>query len=329
MARPGITKDQVFDAADALAREGQSPTVVAVRSRLGGGSPNNITKWLSEWKTLHETQKAETLPPLPEGVESAMRQVWGAAWKDAQGQLEGEREALNTARKDIEKERTEMLGEIEQLDQNLERTQHEILVGKDTLDTERQAHHQTRSELRESRAISEERKQRINAQEMDLRELRSKIQDAEIRAGRLEAELAHAQQDIAREKQHQAQTQRQAERLQGDLTQARGENDRLRAELESAKRHAKEAKGIADAAGKKIQRLEAALDEERQARTAAEKAAAELRVEAATLTERAAHAEELRERVQELRGQLVDQSKPKARRTPSKRGGNPQEDGQG
>ncbi len=112
MARTGVTREQVFETADALVREGQNPTVVAVRTRLGGGSPNTITPLLAEWKTLNETKQAAAMPAVPEPVEAVMRQVWGAAWQQAQGQLEGEREALGTARKEIAKERAEMLAEI-------------------------------------------------------------------------------------------------------------------------------------------------------------------------------------------------------------------------
>ncbi|MFY9974020.1 MAG: DNA-binding protein, partial [Chromatiaceae bacterium] len=85
MPRPGVAREQVFETADALVREGQNPTVVAVRSRLGGGSPNTITPLLAEWKALHERGQAASLPPVPEPVEAVMRQVWGAAWQQAQG----------------------------------------------------------------------------------------------------------------------------------------------------------------------------------------------------------------------------------------------------
>jgi Plasmid replication region DNA-binding N-term len=44
MPRAGITREQVFETADGLVREGQNPTVVSVRARLGGGSPNTITR---------------------------------------------------------------------------------------------------------------------------------------------------------------------------------------------------------------------------------------------------------------------------------------------
>jgi transketolase len=116
MARTGVTREQVFETAEALLREGQNPTVVAVRTRLGGGSPNTITPLLAEWKALNETQQAQAMPAPPQPVQTVMRQVWGTAWQQAQAQLEGEREALGAARKEIAKEREAMLAEITRMD---------------------------------------------------------------------------------------------------------------------------------------------------------------------------------------------------------------------
>ena len=67
-----------FDLGPVREIEGATPTVMAVRKRLGGGSPNNIAKWLGEWKAQNETTRVEALPPLPEPVEAATRQVWGS-----------------------------------------------------------------------------------------------------------------------------------------------------------------------------------------------------------------------------------------------------------
>ena len=50
MARVGITFEQVAAAADALVGEGQSPTIKAVRERLGTGSPNTIHAHLVQWR---------------------------------------------------------------------------------------------------------------------------------------------------------------------------------------------------------------------------------------------------------------------------------------
>ncbi|WP_200335987.1 DNA-binding protein [Thiocystis violacea] len=195
MARSGVTREQVFETADALVREGQNPTVVAVRSRLGGGSPNTITPLLAEWKALHEHQQAASLPAIPEPVEAVLRQVWGVAWQAAQGQLAGEREALAQARKAIEQERAEMLAEIGKLDGELERTRESVQQGRAALEAERQAHEQTRSAARESQARAAERAERIASQDTALEDLRRQIESALQQSSRLETELAHARQD--------------------------------------------------------------------------------------------------------------------------------------
>jgi DNA repair exonuclease SbcCD ATPase subunit len=249
MPRTGITSDQVFDAAQALVREGRSPTVVAVRSRLGGGSPNNIVRWLAEWREQAEGQRPEALPPLPEAMEPVMRQIWGVAWQHAQAQLEGEREAMKTARKDIEGERHQMLAEIERLDGELEQAKGVAQA----LENERRAHDQTRAESRETQALAAERHQRIQEQEAALREARRQSESAEAKAGRMAADLGHANREI----------------------------ERLKTELASA------------------------VDGQRRARAEADKAAADLRVEAATLNERTVRVDELRELVHELRAQLA------------------------
>ena len=85
MARSGVTREQVFETADALVREGQNPTVVAVRTRLGGGSPNTITPLLAEWKALHDTQQAASIPAPPEPVEAVQPD---AAERERQGPQE-------------------------------------------------------------------------------------------------------------------------------------------------------------------------------------------------------------------------------------------------
>jgi len=192
MPRPGVTREQVFETADALVLEGQNPTILAVRSRLGGGSPNTITPLLAEWRALHETQKAAAIPPPPEPVEAVMRQVWGTAWKEAQTKLEGERDALAAARKEMEKERTEMLAEITRLDAALETARAENQRMLDSLDAERRAHEQAKAGVREARALAEEREKRIVGQETELQELRGQIETLRIEAATLSERARHA-----------------------------------------------------------------------------------------------------------------------------------------
>ena len=300
MARPGITREQVFETAEALAAEGVTPTVVAVRTRLGGGSPNNITPWLAEWKAQHETKRAEVLPPLPEAVESAMRQVWGAAWKASQVQLEAEREALGAVRKEIERERAEMLGEIGRLDGQLEEARTETRQVAEALEAERRAHEQTRAEVREARAVAAEREKRIDDQAGELREARRQVADVSAQASRLEADLEHARADLERVKAQAVKLREAQAALVADRDRALAERERLSRERDTAHETAKQAKTALDLGAKKIQKLDEAIDEERRAHAAAKKALADLRVELATLAERAAQADELRALIERL-----------------------------
>jgi len=193
MARSGVTREQVFETADALVREGQNPTVVAVRTRLGGGSPNTITPLLGGWKALNETRQAQDMPQVPEPVEAVMRQVWGAAWQQAQAQLEGEREALSAARKEIAKERAEMLAEIGRMDSEMEAAKDTIRQGTEALEAERRTHEQTKSEACEARALADEREKRISAQDKELQDLRRQVEGLRIEAATLTERAAQTQ----------------------------------------------------------------------------------------------------------------------------------------
>jgi chromosome segregation ATPase len=355
MARPGITREQVFEAAEALLLEGQAPTVVGVRTRLGGGSPNTVAPWLAEWKAQSETKKVDALPPLPEPVESAMRQVWGAAWKGAQVQLEAEREALGNVRKDIERERAEMLAEIQRLDSALDEAQGETRQTAETLEGERRAHEQTRGQVREAATLADERQRRIQEQGQEVQEARRQVADLAAKVARLEADLGHAREGLAaaaadakREGEARAglareldQARRETDGLKRDLAdgaaalqklvaeaaalreaqatltkerdRAQADNERLSREVEGSRETARQAKAGLDAGAKKIAKLEESLEQERQARTEAEKALADARVELATLAAQATQGQELKELLQELRGQ--GEAKPARRKS--------------
>lgn len=279
MGRPGITSEQVHEAADALVADGVAPTVVSIRTRLGGGSPNNISKWLNQWRESRTELERAASPPMPTPVETAMRGVWVAAWRAAQDQLEGEREAMASARKEIERERTEMLAEINRLDGELEAARTEIQQVNEALDAERREHEEARAGVKEARAIASERKARIEQQAIELQEAQRQAAEATAQAGRAQA-------------------------LVVERDRAFADKDRLANDLKREQETAKQAKAAIDAGACKIRKLEEALEEERTARTEGERKLADLRVEVATLTERAARTDELRALVETLqRGQ--------------------------
>lgn len=180
MARPGITQDQVFTAANQLREDGVQPTVQAIRERLGSGSFSTITQHLATWREEHAAQAVAEIPPIPERVQSAFDQAWAAATRSAQEMMEKEREALDALRQQMEREKREMASEIERLegvveasDQRLERLEQEL------------------GEARLSAQQVQERQQAAQQQMTDLRienaRLDERAKGAEEHAGKLEA----------------------------------------------------------------------------------------------------------------------------------------------
>jgi len=115
MARQGISEQQVIEAAEQLAQSGQAVTVAAVREVIGSGSFSTINGFLAKWKDSGDRKPAD-IPDMPDNVARAMRQLWAAAWRDAQAAIQAEREALDAGRREMEQARREMGQEIARLE---------------------------------------------------------------------------------------------------------------------------------------------------------------------------------------------------------------------
>ncbi len=107
MARTGITKDQVFEAAREIRDEGGTVTIAAVRGRLGNtGSFSTYSRHLAEWRR-QESPENEA-PPTPASVETIARRLWSEAWRLAS-------ESLETAGRQWEKEKKHLEFELHNL----------------------------------------------------------------------------------------------------------------------------------------------------------------------------------------------------------------------
>ncbi len=131
MARQGISREQVFETATALADEGIQPTVKLVRDRIGG-SFSTITPHLAAWKEERGGRQVTSIPDMPESVAAVCRTIWAAAWKAGQDAIQTERDGLTSARRDMERERVELTLEITDLETKLEavETERETLARK-------------------------------------------------------------------------------------------------------------------------------------------------------------------------------------------------------
>lgn len=114
----GITKNQIWAAADELQSLGQTPTLAAVREMLGEtGSFSTIAPAMADWRAL-QTKTAGAKMPIPEAFSARMRQqaehVWAEALGVANELVSSERDALRAARKELETERAEMASLLDQ-----------------------------------------------------------------------------------------------------------------------------------------------------------------------------------------------------------------------
>lgn len=89
MARAGILYSHVAKAAAQLAAAGKNPTVDSVREQLGGtGSKSTIAPLLKQWKMQHQGETAAAGAGLPVDLLEAVKGVYERVQADAQRQID-------------------------------------------------------------------------------------------------------------------------------------------------------------------------------------------------------------------------------------------------
>lgn len=223
MAR-GITETEVHTAADELVAAGERPTVDRIRTHLGTGSPNTVTRWLETWWRglaprlyAHRTQQA--IPELPAPVSRLAQQLWeqavGNAHADAEQALAQDRLQLDAQRRDLESREAEWQAQL-----------------RDAAAAADQA--------RQALAAAEQRLadlQRANdLQQEQIRDLSGQRASLETRSERLEADLHAAQQRATqREESLIAERDAQAQHLRALEDRAHSEIDRARQETKDVR----------------------------------------------------------------------------------------------
>src|SRR4051812_43167577 len=88
-----ITRDQVLEAARAIAAGGIEPTYINVRARLGTGSFSTIQKYLRDWRTSDQGEAEVKTTRLPEAFAEALNRFGSDAWRAASDWAQDEIEA--------------------------------------------------------------------------------------------------------------------------------------------------------------------------------------------------------------------------------------------
>lgn len=138
MPRTGVTRSQVFEAADRLAESGLLPTVVTVRSDLGKGSFTTINQHLSEWKALKWRADGQSMA-IPPRVAAKMNELLETLWTFAS----------HEANQNIDKIREAALRDVAELQSQLQEAGQQL----ETLVRERDA---LQAQLAKAHAITEE-----------------------------------------------------------------------------------------------------------------------------------------------------------------------------
>ena len=87
MARQIVTQQAVTEVADALVAEGLDPSIMAVQSRIGGGSYSTVKRYLDVWKQERAAVDAvatDTPPAIQAKGQEFAQAVWALASREAQ-----------------------------------------------------------------------------------------------------------------------------------------------------------------------------------------------------------------------------------------------------
>lgn len=120
------TKERIFEIADQMTQNNQNPTLAAVRKELGGGSYTTITEAMTEWRASRQAATAPLREPAPQAISERLdvlgAELWSVALELANSRLKADREALEAARVEMDRQQAEaaeladqLAGEIEQL----------------------------------------------------------------------------------------------------------------------------------------------------------------------------------------------------------------------
>jgi chromosome segregation ATPase len=171
-AAMGITKEEVFRAADALAGQGLTITQQAVRDRLGGtGSFSTLGPHLRAWHEARAAARREAKAPVPTEVEAAWARtqdlLWTAALAEARRTVLADHEEQTAA---LRAELAEAHAEVARLETEGQRREEERAAAVARADAERAVALEFRTELgaareraasAEARLVEESRRREI------------------------------------------------------------------------------------------------------------------------------------------------------------------------
>ena len=194
MARQIVTQQAVNEVADALVAEGLDPSIMAVQSRIGGGSYSTVKRYLDAWKQERAAVGAGATD-TPSAIQAKGQEFAQAVWALASREAQREAQAMkDEAKAEVAAVRADLVGattEIARLEA-LENTQ------ATTIEAQQVKLREVELSLAEVQAQARrvpELEQALAQLRLDLEASRKEATDKAVEAGRLagEADALRAQ----------------------------------------------------------------------------------------------------------------------------------------
>ncbi|KND60572.1 KfrA protein [Candidatus Burkholderia verschuerenii] len=185
-----ITRDAIWQVADALDAEGIKPTLAAVRKKVGGGSYTTIHEAMTEWKSRRQqaaTPAADPAPPeLADRAASMAGEIWTFARAAADLALAGERQQMEAERAELRAQAAEAVEVADSLTEENDRMKSDVAE----LAQLRQEHERTLAELkRKSGEEINRTMEKANRKDSEAMEARKSERAALDRAAHLEGQV--------------------------------------------------------------------------------------------------------------------------------------------
>ena len=110
MARQIVTQQAVNEVANALVAEGLDPSILAVQSRIGGGSYSTVKRYLDAWKQERAAVSAGAVA-TPAAIQAKGQEFAQAVWALASREAQREAQAVkDEARAEVAAVRADLVG---------------------------------------------------------------------------------------------------------------------------------------------------------------------------------------------------------------------------
>jgi len=241
MAR-GITESDVHTAADELVASGERPTVERIRTHLGTGSPNTVTRWLETWWKnlgLRLQTKRPDLKDAPAVLAELAGQWWARALDHARESIleefAGARQALAAESDELRVQQQTFAEEASELHAKATASAHAERLARTQVAELRQLVNQLQAQLAESARQHASTDQRLEQAESARRIVEARSQELqELARSERESLMEHANSVEDRAAREIDQARQHAKDLQTKLASA----EKLHAATEQSLREA-------------------------------------------------------------------------------------------